>query len=210
MRGGHQLLRVDEERVSPLCPALEKKSIEMLSTALQGVDGVAISDYGKGFLTPRLLKECISLAKQAQIPVIIDPKGLDFTRYRGATLLKPNLSEAIKAAGLGIEASLEEVATELLRDAAVQNLIITRGEAGISVFRPGEERQDFPAQVHEVKDVTGAGDTVLATLTASLACGLKIAEACAFANLAAGLAIEQIGCARISIEQLHQKQSVYA
>ncbi len=204
---GQQIVRIDHETPSILSAALEKQICATFPTLLKGVDIVAISDYAKGFLTPSLLKELITQARELRVPVIVDPKGRDFFRYRGSSLLKPNLSEAIAAAGLGMEATLDDVARQILQEVAVETLMITRAKEGISIYsRHDCVRHDFPAQVHEIKDVTGAGDTVLAVITAALANQLPLDEAAKLANLAAGIAIERIGCARVSSDDLVSRQ----
>lgn len=198
---GQQLVRIDYEKTTQMETRLEQEVCAMLPSLLKDVDIVAISDYAKGFLTLPLLSELIELARAYKIPVIVDPKGRDFLRYRGATLIKPNLSEAVAAAGLGVEATLDEIARQILDEVAIETLMITRSKEGISIF-DGNARQDFPARVHEIKDVTGAGDTVLAVVTAALANRMSLADAAELANLAAGIAIERIGCARISLADL--------
>lgn len=199
---GQQLVRIDYEHPSLLDSSLEKEIVKMLPQLLEGIEIVAISDYAKGFLTPTLLAEVIGEAQCREIPVIVDPKGMDFSRYGGATLIKPNLAEAIAAAGLGMEATLDEVAARILEEVGIETVVVTRSKEGISIFNRHAGRKDFPAHVHEVKDVTGAGDTVLAVMTAALANRLDVAEAANLANLAAGIAIERIGCARISLAEL--------
>ncbi len=204
---GQQLVRIDYETPSTLSSTLENEISAALPTLLKGVDMVAISDYAKGFLSPPLLCTLIEQARSYQIPVVVDPKGRDFTRYRGSTLIKPNLSEALTAAGLGFEATLDEVAHHILQEVGIETLMVTRSQEGISLFN-GETRQDFPAQVHDLKDVTGAGDTVLAVVTAALANHMTLAEAAELANIAAGIAIERIGCARVSKSDLYTRSSV--
>ncbi len=195
---GQQIVRIDYEETTPLNERLQQEVIDSLKRLFEKVEVIAISDYAKGFLTPKLLSEIMNLAQKMEIPVIVDPKGVDFTRYRGATLIKPNLSEAVGAARLGHEATLDDVAARILGDVDIKTLMVTRANEGISVFEKEVRRQDFPANVHEIKDVTGAGDTVLAVVTAALANGLNIGEAARLANVAAGIAIEQVGCARVS------------
>lgn len=195
MASGQQIVRIDYEKVLPLHEELQKTIIEKLPTLLRNVDIIAISDYAKGFLTPTLLQEIMSYP----IPVIVDPKGLDFTRYFGAKVLKPNLLEAVAAAGLGSEASLDKIAEALLQ--GVETLMITRSQEGISLFSK-EGRRDFAAKVHDVRDVTGAGDTVLAVVTAALANDYALDEACSLANIAAAIAIEKLGCARVTLEEI--------
>jgi len=198
---GQQLVRIDYETPTTLSSELEKQICASFPSLLEGVDMVAISDYAKGFLTVPLLSELIDQARARNIPVIVDPKGRDFLRYRGATIIKPNLSEAVAAAGLGVEATLEEVARQILNEVVIETLMVTRSREGISIFT-GDERQDYSAKVHEIKDVTGAGDTVLAVVTAALANQMGLSEAAELANVAAGIAIERIGCARISLADL--------
>lgn len=192
-----QLLRVDQEVIGP-----PQEALPQLETLLDGVDVVAISDYAKGFLTPSLLRALIETARSKQIPVIVDPKGLDFSKYAGATVIKPNLGEAFAAAGLSPHEPLDLMGEAIFGKVAIDTLLVTRGKQGISLFEPGRARRDFAARVHEVKDVTGAGDTVLAVLCAALANGLTLDEGARIANVAAGLAIERLGCARITLGEL--------
>ncbi|MCH9704328.1 MAG: bifunctional hydroxymethylpyrimidine kinase/phosphomethylpyrimidine kinase, partial [Chlamydiae bacterium] len=203
MAAGQQIVRIDYESIQPLSDALLEEVRIQLPHLLQGVDIIAVSDYAKGFLSPLLLQDLMN----AELPVVVDPKGIDFSRYRGATLLKPNLSEAIAAAGLGAEATLEEIAGVLLSE--VQNVMITRSEEGISLFSEKRGQRDFPAQVRDVRDVTGAGDTVLAVVTAALANGVSLDESAALGNLAAAIAIEELGCARITSQQLKESVSAH-
>ncbi len=202
---GQQIVRIDHERPSLLTQEMEARIINLLPALLENIDVVAISDYAKGFLTQSLLTQLISSAKKQGIPIVVDPKGMDFNRYQGATLLKPNLAEAVGAAGLGIEATLDDIAARILSDVDIETLLITRSKEGISLFTRNQRRQDFPAQIHEVKDVTGAGDTVLAIITAAVANHLSFGEAAILANVAAGIAIERVGCARISLADLSQR-----
>jgi len=207
--GGQQLLRVDCETTPLLDPLLEPLVIEQLRMQIPKAQVVAVSDYGKGFLTQSVLTAAIEIAKQAGVPIIIDPKGIDFTKYRGATILKPNLSEAYAAAKLPGTATLDEVASVLLHIAQVEKLLITRSEAGISLFESGGKRSDFPVRSKEVKDVTGAGDTVLATLSLSLANGLDMGCATQLANIAAGIAIERFGCVQVTLPEIARRLLEY-
>lgn len=200
-----QIVRVDHEQISPLPEQVEQQVIEQLPSLLEGVQFVALSDYGKGFLTKTLIASIIDICTQRGIPVITDPKGHDFVKYAGTTIIKPNLSEAYVAANLPFDAPLEKVAERILEQANAQVLIITRSEAGISIFERNKDRQDFPVRIHEVKDVTGAGDTVLAMFASALANGLELAEAAQLANVAAGIAIEHLGCARVTLPQLARR-----
>lgn len=200
-----QMVRIDYEKVTPLPLELEQKIIAQIPELLKGVTAVAISDYGKGFLTNDILKALIASAKEKGILVIADPKGTDFTKYHGVYLIKPNLAEAYAAAGLGLNATLEEAAEKILENCSAEYLMVTRGEAGISLFSHTGTRADYPTQVREVKDVTGAGDTVLAMIACALASGLDCAQAIELSNIAAGMAIEHIGCARVSLLELAKR-----
>lgn len=200
-----QIVRVDNERIEPLPEHLEQTIIEQIPLLLQNVKIVAISDYGKGTLTPKLLKALIAQARLMHIPIIADPKGMDFTRYAGSTVIKPNLSEAYAAARLSHDAPLEQVAERVLESSQAEALMVTRSEAGISIFHRLGGRYDFPVRVKEVKDVTGAGDTVLATLACAMANGLTLEEAAQLSNIAAGIAIERFGCARVTLSDLARR-----
>ena len=199
-----QLLRIDHETIAPIPLAFEESVMEKILQMLPEVQVIALSDYGKGFLTPTLIAKVIHAAKKANIPLLVDPKGTNFTKYRGATLLKPNLSEAYAAAGMTSEISLDVVAEKLLSVAEADLLMVTRSEAGISLF-DRNERRDFPVRSKEVKDVTGAGDTVLAMIGVALANGLEIGIATQLANIAAGIAIERLGCVQVTLQEIAQR-----
>lgn len=199
---GQQLLRVDFENIFFLSREVEKKAIDALSSIIGFVDIIAISDYGKGFISSFLLKAIIGLANSRGVFVIVDPKGEDFTKYQGATVLKPNLKEAYAAAKLSQDSSLEAVAQVLFEKTFVNTLLITRSESGISVFTQKGGQFHFPVRAREIKDVTGAGDTVLAMISIALANGLDIKEGAQLANIAAGIAIERVGCARVNLSDL--------
>lgn len=196
-----QLLRIDHEEIVPLSTEMEAAIVAKLPSLLDGVDFVAVSDYGKGFLTPSLLQ---SVFQCATVPILVDPKDRDFARYRGATYLKPNQGEALAAAGLGIEGSLDEAAHRILTSIPLQALIITRSEEGMTLFLPNGQRRDYSTTIQSVRDVTGAGDTVLAVMAAGLANGWTLDHILPYANRAAALAIAQVGCARISWHQIEE------
>jgi len=197
-----QLLRVDRETLAPIGAAFETELLKKLAMLMERVQVVALSDYGKGLLTPRLIAGVIALAKDAGVPIIVDPKGVDFSKYRGATILKPNLAEAYAAAKMAPGESLEEVAEKIHQMAGIEYLLVTRSEAGISLFDRALQRMDFPVRSREVIDVTGAGDTVLAVVSAALANGLDLPTAIQLANMAAGIAIERLGCVQITLAEL--------
>ena len=200
-----QLLRVDLETLSPLSPEVEERAISVLQKVIPTVQVLAISDYGKGFLSNHLLNAAIEAANLASVPVIIDPKGIDFSKYFGATLVKPNLAEAYSAAKLSPSATLDEVAKQILAISQAKWLLITRSEEGMSLFDKQGNRTDFPVRSREVKDVTGAGDTVLATLSLAMAIGLDLRVAVQLANIAAGIAIERLGCVQVHIGEIAER-----
>lgn len=206
---GQQIVRIDHEKILPLPEMLEQQVIEMLPALFEGVQIAAISDYGKGFLSRTLLASLIDCAKQKGISVIADPKGIDFTKYAGTTILKPNLGEAYAAANLPTDAPLELAAAKVLDISQADTLMITRSESGISLFHQNGNREDFPVHAREVKDVTGAGDTVLAMLATSLANELDLDQAVKLSNIAAGIAIEHFGCARVTLSDLARRLLEY-
>ncbi|NGX38765.1 MAG: D-beta-D-heptose 7-phosphate kinase [Chlamydiae bacterium] len=200
-----QVLRVDFEENSPLTEELEQEIIRKLPDLMDDCHIVAVSDYGKGFLSHALLGVVIEMAKIRQVPVIVDPKGVDFTKYRGATILKPNLAEAYAAAKLPSEVSLKEVASTILKICGIDQLLITRSQEGMSLFTKSGEYADFPVRSKEVKDVTGAGDTVLSMLSVALGNGIALNYAAQLANIAAGMVIERIGCAKINLSDMAER-----
>lgn len=196
-----QIVRVDSEKKMPLSSELEEEIIAAIPQFLDGVAAIAVSDYAKGFLTKRLLASVIEAANQRNITVLVDPKGTDFSIYKGATVIKPNLSEAIAATGLDETASIDQIGENLLEKLDSPNILITRSNKGMSLFTR-YKRMDFPVKAKEVVDVTGAGDTVLSTLALAMASNLSLPSAIQLANLAAGLVVEHLGCARVSLEEL--------
>lgn len=195
-----QLLRMDFEK------SFSAKDSEALSqnVSLDDVNVLLLSDYAKGSL--QHCQELISQAKQKNIPVLVDPKGHDFERYRGATLLTPNLSEFEAVVGsCESEAELLNKGQKLLRDLDLSALLITRGEQGMTLLQASVDGEfHLPAKAREVFDVTGAGDTVIAVLAASLAAGSELPMAVALANVAAGMVVAKLGTATISAPELRQ------
>jgi len=200
-----QIVRVDHETALSIPELLEQQIVESLPELLQDVKIVAISDYGKGLLTKTLLAALIDQAKAYGIPVIADPKGNDFTKYMGVHVLKPNLQEAYAAANLPLDAPLEQVADKVLEQSQAEALMITRSEEGISLFYRDGQREDLPVSIREIRDVTGAGDTVLAMLAYAMANQLSLSDAAQLSNLAAGIAIEHFGCARVSLTEVARR-----
>lgn len=193
-----QLLRVDFEKEPD--HELLSQMLSDFERELHHHDVVLFSDYGKGGLAhiPRM----IELARQASKPVLVDPKGSDYARYAGATVITPNRAELAQVVGMWQdEAELEAKAETLRVRLGLQALLLTRSEEGMSLFEAGQAHH-VKAQVREVSDVTGAGDTVIATLALMLACGLSLPEAMKTANRAGGLVVAKFGTATLSYEEL--------
>lgn len=190
LSSGQQLLRLDFEKKFDKQDALKltHQCIEQLAS----YQVLVLSDYAKGTLAePQAL---IQAAKALSIPVIVDPKGLDIDRYRGATLLTPNIAEFTAMVGaIQSEAQLHEKALVLIEQLELQALLITRSEKGMTLIQKGEAPLHLPTFAQEVFDVTGAGDTVVATLAAALATGTSLADSCRLANLAAGIVVGKVG-----------------
>jgi D-beta-D-heptose 7-phosphate kinase/D-beta-D-heptose 1-phosphate adenosyltransferase len=165
---------------------------------------IVVSDYGKGVVTPQLLADLAHLRRRHGFAYVIDPKRPNFPHYRGASLVKPNLGEASVAAGIEIEdrASLDAAGTRLLERWAADAILISRGEAGMTLFKPKAKARHFPTAAQEVYDVTGAGDTVLAACALALAAGGSFEEAARLANQAAGIAVGKVGTATVSAREL--------
>ena len=203
--GSQQLIRVDQECKASLDQKIEEKVKGFLEKIISEVEVVAISDYGKGFLSNSLLKALIDLAKDRHIPVIVDPKGEDFSKYKGVTLIKPNAKEAYLASSLPQEASIEEVGKDLLKRFDSKMIMITRSAEGISLFCKEKQHRYFPTESRNIQDVTGAGDTVLSILAVAFASNLSVEEGIKLANIGAGIAIERMGCASISLGDIADK-----
>lgn len=197
-----QLLRIDKEEILSLSKEKEAKLLIEIEKILPEMDVVSISDYAKGFLSLNILSEVFRICREKNIPTIVDPKGIDFTKYRGASLVKPNAMEAYAASKKEKTSSIDEVAKELLSILDVESLLITRSELGMSLFLKNGTSQNFPVVSKEVLDVTGAGDTVLATLSLGLALKWPLESAVELANIAAGIAIERLGCFQVSLKEL--------
>ncbi|MBV2235703.1 MAG: D-glycero-beta-D-manno-heptose-7-phosphate kinase [Sterolibacterium sp.] len=193
-----QLLRIDFE-TWPTHEVLREKLAEF-NELLAHCDVVVLSDYGKGGLTH--ITEMIRLARNAGKPVLIDPKGDDYARYSGATLLTPNRSELRQVAGSWRdEADLNEKAQQLRADLQLEALLLTRSEEGMSLFKADVMKHE-PAIAREVFDVSGAGDTVIAAVAVMLASGLTLESAMSLANLAAGIVVGKLGTAVATLDEL--------
>ncbi len=204
MSGVHQMIRVDWEDAQGLSSELEQQLLDSLPERIAAADAVLLSDYGKGVLTERVLRSAIDECRRQGKPVLVDPKGSDYARYRGATLLTPNRKEAEEALGRPIAsfAELPEAAAELKRRAELTASLITLGPDGIFYLEEDGRFERVPTMARAVFDVTGAGDTVIAQLALALAAGRPLSEAVVLANHAAGLVVARRGAASVTREEL--------
>lgn len=197
-----QLLRIDFE-TQPSHEVLRAKLAEYWER-LAEADVVVLSDYGKGGLAH--ITEMIRLAREKGIPVLIDPKGDDYTRYQGASLLTPNRSEFRQVAGgWSSEEELTAKAEQLRNQLHLDALLVTRSEEGMSLYAAAQPPMHVPAHAREVFDVSGAGDTVIATLATMLASGSDLTQAVRIANRAAGIVVGKLGTAVVSREEIIQE-----
>ncbi|GGD22166.1 bifunctional protein HldE [Pyruvatibacter mobilis] len=200
--GAQQLLRADQEVALPLSGESVDAIVEAAREDMANAGVIVLSDYAKGCLSDNVLQAIIGTARDMGLPVIVDPKSADFSRYSGATMIKPNLKELALATGMpcGTDAEVLDAATEALAHANADAILVTRSQAGMTLVMrapsgEGIEAHHFPARALEVFDVSGAGDTVLATLGLAIAAGADLPQAAAIANAAAGLVVAKIGTA---------------
>lgn len=194
-----QLIRLDFEE--PFCDVDSIPLLQRIENALPQAKVMVLSDYAKGVLSS--VEAIIKMAQQANVPVLIDPKGTDFTRYRGATLLTPNMSEFEAVVGpCHSEEDIELKGHQLIRDYDIKALLVTRSEKGMTLLQIGQPTYHLPTQAKEVFDVTGAGDTVIATLAASLAAGYTLEDSCFLANASAGVVVGKLGTSTVTQVEL--------
>lgn len=202
--GPQQLLRVDREKADALSAEDEKKLVAAVEKAVADCDAVILSDYGKGVLTDAVVAAVIHAAQAAQKPVVVDPKGRDFARYRGASVITPNRKEIETATGLpaGTDAEVLAAAGKIIRDCGIPTVLATRSKDGMSLVTQDAPPLHIAANVRAVFDVSGAGDTVIAAFTAGLAAGMAAADAARLANIAAGIVVGKPGTATVTPEEI--------
>ncbi len=201
-----QMIRLDYEETTPPDADLTDALINKINTHINNYDIVVLSDYNKGTCTPEICRHLITSAKSNNIPVIIDPKGKNWDKYRGATLVTPNMKELNDLTEMEImndDTSLEKHLPDLFIKLGFENLLITRSEKGMSLF-DGQALEHFPTMAREVYDVSGAGDTVIAALTLGIASGYSLRDAVEFANIAAGIVVGKIGTVPIQKSDLYR------
>ena len=203
--GTQQVVRIDQETPAGMTAAAEARLLAAVRAALPAAAACVLSDYGKGVVTPTFAAGLIELATAAGVPTVVDPKGVDYAKYRGATVVKPNQFEAGKVlnrdlrTGDDVDAAGRDLLALLGPTTAV---LVTRGPQGMSLFRPGRAAVHVPTLAREVYDVTGAGDTVAAVLAATLAAGGDLEAACHLATAAAAVVVGKVGTATCTAEEL--------
>jgi D-beta-D-heptose 7-phosphate kinase/D-beta-D-heptose 1-phosphate adenosyltransferase len=199
-----QVVRFDREKSGPLPPEVLAEIFDYLNIHLASFQAVIVSDYHKGMISAELMALLMKKIQARNIPVIVDPKPHLLERFTGATILTPNIGEAEKMAGISItnDEELREAARLIKEKLGCAALLITRGEAGMALFEGEKEPLLIPTMAREVYDVTGAGDTVIATLALGLAAGLDFSEAAILANRAAGIVVGKLGTATVTPEEL--------
>jgi len=197
-----QIVRVDKESRDAIAPQTEEAILERLCKDIDRYETILLSDYAKGVLTESLCRSVIAFAKERRIPVLVDPKGRDYTKYRGATLITPNKKEASEATGIDLtsDEALKKAGERLRNELDLTYAVITLSEDGMAIF--SKEMKKIPTVAREVYDVTGAGDTVLAALGFALSQKMDIIDAARFANSAAAVVVAKVGSATVTLDEI--------
>lgn len=204
---GQQLLRVDRETKSTLAPDDEAALLDAAGQAMADCGAVILSDYGKGVLTAAGLARLIAAAKARGLPVVVDPKGSDYSLYKDATVITPNRRELSEASGLAVgdDETVITAARRVIETCGVEAVLATRSEDGMTLVAGTVDPVHYRVETQEVYDVSGAGDTVVAVLGAALASGMALADAVRLANLAAGIVVRKVGTAVVHAEDLRRR-----
>ncbi|MDD5424834.1 MAG: D-glycero-beta-D-manno-heptose-7-phosphate kinase [Candidatus Omnitrophica bacterium] len=199
-----QVVRIDRESAKPLGESLNRELIGFIKSKINEVDGIIIEDYGKGVITPGLLREIIPLARKHKKVITVDPKEEHISYYRGVTAITPNRKEAEAMGGIKAkdDLSLNRLGRSLMEKLKLQAALLTLGENGMRVFQRGGRITQIPTVAQEVFDVSGAGDTVIATFTTALCAGAKMIEAAHISNFAGGIVVGKVGVAATSQAEL--------
>ena len=200
-----QIVRFDLETSNAVPSNLEDELLARFGELLADADVVVLSDYGKGAVTARVARECIAMCSAHGKPVFADPKGTDYSKYHGATMITPNRNEAGAATGIHMVSAeaVSQAGRRLLREHSLQACLITLSEDGMALFDEGSEHH-LPTAAREVFDVSGAGDTVVAAVAVATACGLPLLDACRFANRAAGIVVGKLGSATTTLDEIRR------
>ncbi len=198
------IARVDRESKAPISPEIQERIYQFIASVIDDVEGIVFEDYNKGVLVPSLFQRVIALARERGKFVAVDPKFDHFLDYRGITLFKPNRKETEEALAMRLNGreALERAGRLLLERLEAEAVLITLGSDGMALFQPEREPVMMPTQARKVADVSGAGDTVIATLAYALAGGFSFEEAMTMANFAAGLVCEEVGVVPVDRQKL--------
>lgn len=205
------VVRIDNESKMPCAPALRTAMMDVLRAEIARLDGIVLEDYNKGVLSKELIEEVIALARANKVPVTVDPKFDNFLEYRNVTVFKPNRREAEEALGgrLTTVQDIERAGRQLLDVLRAENVLLTRGEDGMSLFESDGTITHTPTVATNVQDVSGAGDTVIATLTMALAGGATMREACTLANCASGVVVGAVGIVPVRPDELRASALIF-
>lgn len=200
------IVRIDKENKLPIDAGTEKNIIEQIKKNFDQFDGIILEDYNKGVLTNNVISEIISLAKAKNKIVTVDPKFLNFFSYSGVTVFKPNRKETEDALRMHLRTAddIENAGKTLLDRLNAKYVLITLGEGGMAIFEKGKNHSVIATKARKVADVSGAGDTVIATLTMALSAGAAISESAYLANYAGGIVCGEVGIVPIEIDKLFQ------
>jgi rfaE bifunctional protein kinase chain/domain len=208
---GQHVVRIDNESKAPCAEPLRKKLVGVVRKEIPSLNGIIIEDYNKGVVTKDVIEEITAIARQHGTIVTVDPKFDNFLEYKHVTVFKPNRREAEEVLGgrLRTVADVERAGKKLLEMLGAENVLLTRGEEGLSLFEAGGGVLHLPSMAENVQDVSGAGDTVISTLTMALASGAGIREACILANCASSVVVGAIGIVPIHPEELRAAVARY-
>jgi rfaE bifunctional protein kinase chain/domain len=198
------VVRIDNESKLDASSAIRERLVEAVRANIDTIDGIIIEDYNKGVVTGELIRDVVAIARERRKPVTVDPKFNNFFAYRDVTVFKPNRREVEESLGEKLKTTedVERAGSRLLERLHADNVLLTRSEDGMSLFESNGTVTHFPTTADVVQDVSGAGDTVIATLTMGLVSGADVREACVFANAAGGVVVGAVGIVPIQPEQL--------
>jgi len=204
---GQQVFRFDTEKSETISKEVEDKIIAKVKECISRVSALILSEYNQGIMTDRVIKESIAIANEYKVPVIIDPRGNDYSKYKGATVVTPNKKELETLVGYEIEEEGEiySASIDIMEKCGIDNLLVTRDKDGMSLVSAQSSLCHIPAKARSVFDVSGAGDTVITGLALAIANGEDMYTASFIANVAAGIAVGKAGTATVTIEEIKKE-----